>query len=159
MASGKTSIGRLVAERLGVPFVDTDACIVAEHGSINDFFARNGETAFREVEEVVVARELARPDQAVVSLGGGAITSASTRQLLSAHTVILLMTTEEAVLARANREKRPLLKEDPTAWGRLLRERKHLYEKVADVTFDTSRVPKDRTAQNIIDWLRAEESE
>lgn len=82
MGSGKSTVGPLVAERLGWRFVDVDDVIVAETGmAIADFFARYGEAAFRRRERETIAR-LAPEDALVLALGGGAIEDAGTRALL-----------------------------------------------------------------------------
>lgn len=157
MAAGKTSIGKLLAERLKVPFVDTDERIVSQHGPIPDFFAAHGEAAFREVEEAAVRDALEPGLTNVIALGGGAVLSEKTRGLLPDHLVVLLMTDAETVLSRANLEKRPLLKDDPGAWQRILDERLPLYTTLADVTMFTARLPKDRVADEIVTWLKNQE--
>ena len=75
MAVGKSAIGHELAQQLGVPFVDTDAVIVAAHGSIAEIFAGRGEHAFREIEARTVADvvEAAAGTATVISLGGGAV--------------------------------------------------------------------------------------
>jgi shikimate kinase len=86
--AGKSTIGRRVAERLKVPFVDTDALIEEESGmSVSDMFVELGEPEFRVREEQAVRRALSE-QSGVVALGGGAILSESTRQLLAEHTVV-----------------------------------------------------------------------
>jgi len=155
MAAGKTSLGRNLAKELGVPFVDTDAVFVRAHGTITDFFASRGEEEFRLIEERIIAEELARPGTRIVALGGGAVLSARTRELLSAHPVVLLMTTQEAVLRTANLARRPLLRDDPDAWGRILESRRPLYEEVADITFRTDRASKEQLTRRIAEWVRS----
>lgn len=82
MGSGKSTVGPLLAQRLGWRFVDADDVIVAETGmAIAEFFARHGEAAFRERERETIAR-LAGEDVLVLALGGGAIEDAQTRALL-----------------------------------------------------------------------------
>ena len=82
MGSGKTTVGPLVAARLGWRFIDVDDVIVAETGmAITEFFARHGEAAFRERERATIAR-LADEDGLVLALGGGAIEHSATRDLL-----------------------------------------------------------------------------
>lgn len=82
MGSGKTTVGPLVAERLGWRFVDVDDVIEAEAGAtIAELFARHGEAAFREREHSTIAR-LAAGDALVLALGGGAIERADTRDML-----------------------------------------------------------------------------
>jgi shikimate kinase len=82
MGSGKSTVGPLVAARLGWRFLDADDVIVAEtRMAISDFFARHGEPAFREIERATIAR-LAGENTLVLALGGGAIEDAGTRDLL-----------------------------------------------------------------------------
>lgn len=157
MAAGKTSVGRIVAEQLNIPFIDTDARIAEQHGAIPDIFASQGEAAFREIEAEAVRSSLLPGLANVVSLGGGAVLSEQTREELRNHRVVLLMTDEETVLARANLEKRPLLREDPGAWQRILDDRMPLYTELADYTVHTARLPKDVVATDIVQWLNAQE--
>lgn len=83
MGSGKSTVGPLLAERLGWRFVDADDVIVAEAGcSIPEIFRREGEAAFRERERATIAR-LTGEEDLVLALGGGAIETAATRELLS----------------------------------------------------------------------------
>ncbi|MEV8338328.1 shikimate kinase [Leucobacter sp. NPDC077196] len=154
MAAGKTSLGKRVARELGVPFVDTDAVIVRRHGVITEFFATHGEAEFRRIEAEVIADELAAEGCRIVALGGGAVLTESTRELLAQHPVVLLMTTQEAVLRTANLARRPLLRDDPQAWGRILRERRPLYEAVADVTYRTDRATQDQLVRRVAQWAR-----
>lgn len=154
MAAGKTSLGKRVARELGIPFVDTDAVFVQEHGVIADFFTKHGEAEFRRLEAKVIAAELARPGSRIVALGGGAVIAEGTRRLLHQHPVVLLMTTQEAVLRTVNLSRRPLLRDDPQSWGRILEERKPYYEAVADVTYRTDRSTKEQLARRIAQWAR-----
>lgn len=153
MAAGKTSIGRRVARELGIPFIDSDARIVQEHGPIPEIFEAHGEAKFREIEAATVAAELAEPGARILALGGGAVLAEETRERLGAHPVILLMTTERAVKRTANLTKRPLLRDDPGAWSRILEERRPVYEAVADVTFRTDRASKEQLVRRIAAWI------
>lgn len=155
MAAGKTSVGRRVARRLGVPFVDTDKRIVAVHGPIPGIFAEHGETHFRELERAAVAEALS--EGGVISLGGGAVTQAATRELLKAHPVVFLTVTTDAVADRLRGSNRPLLagEEDPVErWKRIFEERRGWYAEVASTTFDTSRRPMQKIADEIVAWRR-----
>lgn len=153
MAVGKTSIGKRVSKMLGVPFIDTDARIVQAHGKITDFFAERGEAEFRRVEAAIVAREISEPGARVVSLGGGAVITPETRELLANYPVILLMSTERAVLKTANLSRRPLLKDDPHAWTRIMEQRRPYYDEVSDVMFRTDRHSKDDLTRKIVEWI------
>lgn len=154
MAAGKTSLGKRVARELGVPFVDSDAVFVRQYGQIVEFFAEHGEQEFRKREAEVIAAELASGGGKVLALGGGAVLTESTRALLKLHPVVLLMTTQEAVLRTANLSRRPLLRDDPNAWGRILKERKPLYDEVSDITFRTDRATKEQLTRRVSHWAR-----
>jgi len=155
MGAGKTSVGRRVAKELGVAFIDTDRRIVAAHGPIPAIFAEHGEDHFRALERDAVADAL--EEGGVVSLGGGAVVTAQTRELLREHPVVFLTVTAEAVALRIGGAGRPLLAgdDDPvTRWNQIYQERRGWYEEVADVTFDTSHRPMRRIAEEIAAWRR-----
>ncbi|WP_407360547.1 shikimate kinase [Microbacterium sp. LBN7] len=154
MAAGKTSVGRRVARRLSVPFIDTDKRIVAAHGPIPTIFAEHGEPHFRELERAAVAAALS--EGGVISLGGGAVTDAGTRALLRQHPVVFLTVSADAVADRIRGGSRPLLAgEDPVdRWIRIFEERRGWYDEVASTTFDTSRRPMQRIADEIVAWRR-----
>ncbi|WP_244304598.1 shikimate kinase [Leucobacter viscericola] len=155
MAAGKTSLGKRVARELGVPFVDSDAVFVRQHGPITAFFETHGEEDFRRIEAELIAAELATPGVRVLALGGGAVLTDSTRELLSGFPVVLLTTTQEAVLRTANIQRRPLLRNDPNAWNRIFEERRPLYEEVADVSYRTDRATKEQLARRVTQWARS----
>jgi shikimate kinase len=149
-ATGKTQVGKRVAQYLGVDFIDTDAEIVRKHGPIPKIFATHGETYFREREREEVATALTRP--AVVSLGGGAVLNPQTRgELATAHVVLLTMT-RTAALERIVNNKRPLVT-GIESWEKLAASRRDLYESLADYTADTSRRPITTIAREITDWV------
>ncbi|WP_091187387.1 shikimate kinase [Paramicrobacterium humi] len=157
MGSGKTRLGKRVAKLLGVPFIDTDKRIVAEHGPITAIFENDGEARFRQLEREAVAEALA--ERAVVSLGGGAVLDPATQDALAAHRVVYLTVDSRAVLARMDTSKRPLLKDGPEAWEKIFAERKGIYERLASVTFDTSARPITHIAQDIAAWARGRNPE
>ena len=110
MGAGKSTLGPVLAARLGRPFLSVDALV--EHGagmSVADLFASRGEAAFRELEQDVAADVLGRRVPVVVELGGGALASERTRALLreSAFTILLETTPEEA-WERVSGSARPL---------------------------------------------------
>jgi shikimate kinase len=154
MGAGKTSVGRRVARRLGVAFIDTDKRIARVHGPIPAIFAEHGEEHFRGLEREAVRAAL--DEGGVVSLGGGAVTDAGTRELLRQHPVVYLTVTPEAVAERITGSGRPLLAgEDPVErWTEIFAQRRDLYDEVATVTFDTSRRPMQRIAEEIAAWRR-----
>ncbi|MET0725279.1 MAG: shikimate kinase [Leifsonia sp.] len=153
MGSGKSRIGRKVAAALGVPFIDTDSVVVAEHGPISGIFDREGEDFFRVLERAAVAEAITQP--AVVSLGGGAVLDPRTQDDLRDATVILLTVTAEVVARRLHGGKRPLLAEDGiAAWTRIRDERLPIYEGLATVTFDTSNGSLTELADDIVNWVK-----
>jgi shikimate kinase len=140
MAVGKSAIGHQLAQQLGVPFVDTDAVIVASHGSIADIFAGRGEHAFREIEARTVADvvEAADGTTTVISLGGGAVLDSGTQQLIGRCTVVYLECDADTVASRIARNSgRPLLAGDAMGrWTAMFATRKPVYERLADITLD-----------------------
>ncbi|MEA1261839.1 MULTISPECIES: shikimate kinase [Microbacterium] len=154
MAAGKTSVGRRVARRLGVAFIDTDKRIVAAHGPIAGIFEAHGEAHFRALERAAVAEALA--EGGVISLGGGAVTEAATRELLAEHPVVFLTVSPDAVADRLRGSNRPLLAgEDPLErWKKIFEERRGWYAEVSSATFDTSRRPMQKIADEIVAWRR-----
>ena len=154
MGAGKTSVGRKVAKVLGVSFTDTDKLIAAEHGPIPKLFAEQGEAHFRELERAAVAQALAAGG--VISLGGGAVTTVETRELLRQHPVVFLSVSPEVISGRIRGGNRPLLAgEDPVAkWNQIYEQRRGWYEEVATTTVDTSSRPMHRIAAEIAAWRR-----
>jgi shikimate kinase len=143
-ASGKTTVGTGVAELLDLPFRDTDADIEDVVGTtIADLFVERGEPHFRALEEQAVARALAA-HTGVLALGGGAVTSAATRELLVAHgraggTVVWLDVDLPSAAKRVGLSRdRPVLGINPRAMLRqMLEERAPLYGEVATATVNT----------------------
>ena len=141
MGAGKSKIGRALAERLELTFADTDADIVARTGhTIADLFSADGEAAFRILEREAI--EARAGDEAVVSLGGGAIAQPGVAALLRrTGTVVYLRATPETLLERlGDGSKRPLLagltaEKREERLAELLRARNPYYEK-ADVIID-----------------------
>ncbi|BBE22933.1 shikimate kinase [Arthrobacter sp. MN05-02] len=138
MASGKSAVGRALAQRLHVPFIDSDRVIVERHGSIGSLFAREGEPFFRSIE-ADVAREALGTDDAVVSLGGGAVLHPRTRALLADAAVVFLDTDLDTVLPRISADTaRPLLTGSPAErWQELYTQRRPTYASLASITIDT----------------------
>ncbi len=123
MGSGKTTVGPLVAARLGWRFIDADDVIVAETGmAITDFFAWRGEAAFRELERATITR-LADEDGLVLALGGGAIEHSATRDLLLTGAGLLLVHLEVELSTTISRCRgtegiRPILADQPNLAAR-----------------------------------------
>ncbi|MEY4411522.1 MAG: hypothetical protein RLZ69_1096, partial [Actinomycetota bacterium] len=120
-----------------LPFIDTDAVVVAEHGEISNIFDTEGEGAFRRYEEDAMAHAISAP--AVVATGGGAVLSALTQERLRDQaTVIYLSTDGRHIKSRLVGGKRPLVKNGFEDWTRIYEERKPVYNAVADFTINTS---------------------
>jgi shikimate kinase len=154
MGSGKTSIGRLVAHRLGFQFVDTDAVIVERAGmQISEIFARHGEPWFRD-QETAALRSLGILQRAVLSTGGGVVLRPENRAVLrELGFVVWLTASEEVIYERVSRnKKRPLLQtEDPRATvHELLEKRKALYAEAAQFTLDSSALKHEDAANAVI---------
>jgi shikimate kinase len=151
--SGKSTVGRQLARRLDLPFTDSDHAIEQRIGcSIREFFAREGEDAFRDIEEEVI-RGLMQGGPGIVATGGGAVLRPANRHMLrSAAHVIYLRSTPEEVFRRVRHDtNRPLLQvADPLERLRILHgERDPLYREVAHFTIETGR-PSVSTLVNMV---------
>jgi shikimate kinase len=144
--SGKTTVGRLVAERLGVGFRDTDADVEQDAGkTVSDVFVDDGEDRFRALEQDAVRHALAEHD-GVLALGGGAVVDPQTRQALAGHRVVFLDVGLADAAHRCGFDRsRPLLLGNPRAQLRqMLDERRPHYLQVATATVGTDdREPTD----------------
>jgi shikimate kinase len=153
--AGKSTVGRLAAERLRVGFRDTDHDIEQAGGKrISEIFIDDGEEHFRALERAAVAAALQEHD-GVLSLGGGAVLAPETRALLAGHTVVLLDVDLGAATQRVglNRE-RPVLALNPRATLKLLLdERRPLYREVATHVVETSRMPLSAVVDEVVALL------
>jgi shikimate kinase len=153
MGSGKSTVGPLVASRLGWTFADADDVIEAEAGTkIAVLFARHGEPAFRERERATIAR-LAAGDRLVLALGGGAIEHAETRELLLSAPGTLLVHLEIALATTLERcsgteHSRPILADQANLASRYAR-RLPLY-RTAHVSIVVDALTPDQAAQAIV---------
>jgi len=151
--SGKSTVGRQIARRLALPFVDSDHVIEQRLGcSIREYFARESEDAFRDIEQQVLA-ELAQGTDAVVATGGGAVLrDANRRALREGGKVIYLRSSPEELYRRLRHDtQRPLLQvEDPLARLRSMHgERDPLYRETAHFQIETGR-PSVPTLVNMV---------
>ena len=161
-ASGKTTVGTAIAAALGLSFRDTDADVEAQTGTtIADLFIQQGEPHFRALEERAVARALAE-HEGVLALGGGAVTSPATRQLLVTHgqaggTVLWLDVDVSSAARRAGLSRdRPLLAVNPRAMLRtMLEARAPLYAEVATITVSTSARPVQDVVADVLAAVRS----
>jgi shikimate kinase len=152
--AGKSTIGALLAQRLGCTWHDTDAAIEAEEGRpIRDIFVAEGEQAFRALERTAVLHALAECD-GVVSLGGGAPMDTYTQSKLDGHVVVFLDVGIADAAKRVGFDRsRPLLGINPRAqWSRIMQVRRPTYEALATVRVDTA----GRAPEEIVDDILAE---
>ncbi len=164
MGAGKTTVGRRLARRLDLPFVDADAEIESAAGrTVAEIFAEDGEAFFRAGEERVIARLLESGPQ-VLATGGGAWTSEKTRDLVAQKAISVWLRADLDVLMErvSRRPGRPLLQNpDPRAvMKKLMDERYPLYE-LADITVESREAPHQTIVNDIImalaDWLEGPE--
>jgi shikimate kinase len=156
MGAGKTTVGRAVAELLGVPFVDADAIIEQKAGKpIPEIFFDDGEDTFRALERETVAAAL-REFDGVLALGGGAIMHEGTRDLLAGHTVVYLsVELPDAVRRVGLGAGRPMISINPRATMKyLLDQRKPLYASVATHTVPTDGRELDDIAAEVVGLLK-----
>ena len=162
MGSGKSSVGRRLAGRLGLPFVDADTEIeTAAHMTIPEIFAQRGEAEFREGERRVISRVLTTRAPLVLATGGGAFMNAETRERVKELGISVWLMAEPDVLMRRVRKRsnRPLLQTaDPEATlRRMLSEREPVYA-LADITILSSDEPHEvvvgETIAALDDYLR-----
>jgi shikimate kinase len=159
MGVGKSSIGRRLGARLGIPFIDADAEIEKAAGmSIADIFARHGEVAFRNGESRVIARLLDGGPQ-VLATGGGAVMNPDTRALIKEKGVSVWLSAELDLLMRRiskRKSERPMLHTaDPAATLReLLAAREPIYAQ-ADLTVESREVPHEAVVNEIVGALTA----
>ena len=140
--SGKSTIGRRLAKTLGCPLLDTDAAIEERIGrSIAEIFATEGESGFRRIEQEVVCEAL-RDHDGILSLGGGAITTAAVREALAGHIVVYLeIGAAEGIRRTGGSTVRPLLAGPDRAekFRELMSQRAPLYRQVATIRINTNR--------------------
>ncbi len=160
MGSGKTTIGSLLASRLGLAFKDTDQIIaLREKKSISDIFLDAGEDAFRVIEKKVLREELLT-DDTVLSLGGGAPISIDAQSALRAiaSLVVFLDISLSAVASRIgfNRD-RPLLLHNPRGqWQTLMDARRPIYEAISDFTIQVDGKTEEEIVSLIVQKMETE---
>jgi shikimate kinase len=159
MGSGKSSVGRLVAEALSAPFVDLDERVASSAGrTIPQMFAADGEPGFRAAESAAL-EALAEAGPSVVACGGGVVLDDANRSMLKRlGTVVYLQVSAEEALARiGDTSGRPLLKGGGVAMAAaLLRSREALYETTADVTVPTVGKTPREVAEAVVSSLGEE---
>lgn len=156
--SGKSTIGRLLAEKLALDFIDTDELIEKTAGkSISEIFVEDGEAAFREIEAEQVEAALAQ-SSGVVSLGGGAVLSPTTRDLLKTVPTLWLEVSQQAAASRVGlAQARPVLVGNVRSkLVQLLQERTPLYREVAAFSIDTSEKSESEVLSMAMTWVQSD---
>jgi shikimate dehydrogenase len=152
--SGKSTVGRLLAERLGLGFADTDAMIEAAHGPIPALFAAQGEAVFRQYE-LDAAAEAAGMMLTVISTGGGIVQTGAAMQALRKTGIVVYVDRPLSILLRETEtDGRPLLAGGRGALVALYEKRHHLYRRYADIAAENT-ADAQRCAENIIRNLEA----
>ena len=150
--SGKTTIGKQVAEKLGVEFIDVDNEIeMDEKTTISDIFVQKGENYFRQLERAKIS-ELLNTFNGVLSLGGGSVLDETTRQALAIAPVVWLKVSSGDASSRVGLGlSRPVLMGNVrSTLVKLLEERTPLYEEVADWEIDTSKKSIEEVVQEVL---------
>jgi shikimate kinase len=158
MGAGKTSVGKRLAQRLGLPFIDSDHAIEeSARMTIPEIFAERGEAEFRAGERKVIARLLGERQQ-VIATGGGAYMDAETRARIREQGVALWLNAELPTLMRRvqRRQNRPLLQgTDPEATMRDLMDKRYPIYAEADAMILSQEVPHELMVQAAVDALLA----
>ncbi|HIJ38062.1 MAG TPA: shikimate kinase [Rhodospirillaceae bacterium] len=161
MGAGKSCVGRRVAARLGLPFVDADAEIESAAGlTISEIFDRYGEQAFRDGERRVVARLLDSPGL-VLATGGGAYIDPRTRALIAEKGISVWLRASLDLLVKrtAGRDHRPLLKTgDPRVILQRLMDQRYPVYGHADITVDSQDQPPEVTVDAVLRALQEHKS-
>ena len=162
MGTGKTAIGKALAEKLGKEFVELDSLIEQKAGkTIPEIFQEDGEIAFREFE-IEVTKEAAGRKNAVIACGGGAVLNKINIDRLRKECIIVYLAASPRVILKrtsGDESERPLLKRPNKALHiqELLRFRKPFYERATDIKIDTSKLDIDSITGQIISKLKEEE--
>ena len=153
MGVGKTTIGKKLARRLDLAFVDTDVLVTGLHGEIPQIFETQGEAKFREYEERALASALSTVQ--VIATGGGAVLSGTNQRAMEDAIVIYLSTNGLHMRSRLSNGNRPLLKNGLSDWKEIYESRKPLYERLATFEIDTSAAGLGKTLDSICEKLEA----
>jgi shikimate kinase len=158
MGAGKSSVGRCLNRRTGLPLHDTDEIVAAKFGmSIPEIFAEHGEEKFRDAETEAL-RRIRTEEQRIIITGGGIVLRKENVEILTNQAVIVWLDADEQTLfARtARKQNRPLLqaKNPRKAFSQILTARRPLYEKIADIRVNTSGLTDEEAAVAILAKLR-----
>jgi len=163
MGTGKTVVGRALAERLGKEFVELDALIARKAGkTIPEIFRQDGEVAFRELE-IEAAREIAGKKNVVIACGGGIVLNKINIDRMRRECLMVYLTASpEVIIQRTSigRNDRPLLStaDRDTTVRELLEFRRPFYQRAADITIDTSKLDVGSVVKQIIERMKKAES-
>lgn len=163
MGAGKSTVGRVLGNLLGLPVSDSDAVIEQNSGmSVAEIFRTKGEQAFRDQEAKVLADALATPEREIIGVAGGAVLRAETRAALKGQAfVVWLRAPIEVLVERVKRRRidRPMIADDPDgAMRRIYVEREPIYESLADLVVDVHERSPSNIAREIADALTASSS-
>ncbi len=163
MGSGKTTVGRVLAQRLGYPYLDSDEQVQRQAGqTVREIFEARGEAAFRAQEKQALAQALTSPGPVVVSVAGGAVIDPDNRRRMRQAGLVVWLRARLQTLARrvdAGHGHRPLLGEDPLAdLTRLYQQRRPLYAQVADMVIDVDLLTPEQIVEQVLERARSPQS-
>jgi shikimate kinase len=163
MGTGKTAVGKALAEKLDKKFIELDPLIEQKVGKpIPEIFKQDGEVAFRELE-IEVTKEIAEGKNQVIACGGGVVLNKINIDRLRKESLIVYLTASPKIILKRtsnDAEERPLLKvaNPALAIQELLAFRKPFYERAADIKVNTSKLDVDSVVEQIINKLKQDES-
>ena len=162
MGSGKSTVGRILAEKINFLFIDLDNIIeLSEESRINSIFDKKGEKYFRDIESNVI-RNIYRNKNCIFACGGGVVTRRENMELIKSCSLIVYLeiSPDEAFRRLEKSRNRPLIKvDDPEKKiSVMLKERKPLYEKYADMTLNTDNTGPGKLANAIFNKIRSSKS-
>jgi shikimate kinase len=161
MGSGKSSVGRALAERTGWPFIDNDALVERATGqTARELLRERGEDVMREAESAALRTGLGIPAPAIVATAAGTIMRPEDREAIDGGGLVVWLHASAEVLAgrAVGAEHRPWLDDDPVGWfTRTIEERASLYREVADLEIDTGSVNPAAAAERVVHHLSAED--
>jgi shikimate kinase len=154
MGSGKTTVGRSLARKLGREFVDLDRTIVKEAGrTIPEIFEHSGEERFRDLEHRALLDALDGARERVIACGGGIVVRPENREWLKRVTTVFLREDLGVLYSRTRGTGRPLRGASREDFERRYAERLHLYEEIADLEVTVRGSPPQEVAEEIARWL------
>ncbi len=155
MGTGKTAVGKVLAQRLGKDFIEMDALIEVKAGkTIPEIFQQDGEIRFRELE-IEVTRDISPRKNAVIACGGGVVLNKINIDRLRQQSIVVYLTASPGTILKrtlADKNERPLLKTSDRSLRirEMLRFRRPFYERAADVKIDTSKLDIEQVAEQVI---------